>query len=44
MTTGQLLFYGGIAGIIISIILFVVTIAVFENKKRRFLSDMEKEY
>ena len=44
MGKGVLLFYGGIGGMILAVILFVVTWILFENKKRKFLQKMDGEY
>lgn len=44
MTTGQLLFYGGIAGTVLFAILTVVMWVVYENKKKKLLRDIEQEY
>lgn len=43
MTTGQLLFYGGIAGVILFGILFVVSWAVYEKKKKNLIRKIEQE-
>lgn len=43
MTTGQLLFYGGIAGAVFFGLLFVISWAVFEKKKKKLMKRIEEE-
>lgn len=43
MTTGQILFYGGIAGTVIFALLFVISWAVFEKKKKKLMKQIETE-
>lgn len=43
MTTGELMFYGGIAGTALFAILFVASWAVFERKKKNLLRKIEQE-
>ena len=44
MVTGAVLFYGGIVGMVLSIILFITAWIVFERKKHKFLNEMEDEF
>ncbi len=44
MTIGQLLFYGGIAGVFIFGILTVVMWTIFEKKKKKLICNIEQEY
>lgn len=44
MTTGQILFYGGIAGTVLFAVLFVVTWVMFEKKKKKLMGEIEKEH
>ena len=43
VTTGQIAFYGGIAGIGISFVAMLLTFGISERKKRNMLKDMERE-
>ena len=43
LTTGQLCFYGGIAGAVLSVILIIVFVMVFEGKKSKMLKNIESE-
>ena len=43
MTTGQLYFYGGIAGAGISFLCMFFTIVISETKKKKMLRNMESE-
>ncbi len=44
LSTSQLLFYGGIAGIAVSVIAMAVSAAVFKATGRKIRKDLEKEY
>lgn len=43
MTAGQLLFYGGIAGVVLFGILFVLSWVVYEKKKKKLIKKLEQE-
>lgn len=43
MTTGQLMFYSGIAGTLIFIVLLIVSWSVFEAKKKKLIRKIEQE-
>ena len=43
MTTGQILFYGGIAGMVLFGILFAASWAVYEKKKKKLIRRIEQE-
>lgn len=42
MTIGQMLFYGGIAGAFTSFILLLITIKIFQSKKKKFVQQMNE--
>ena len=43
LTQGQLLYYGGVAGVTVSLVLLVVFLIFFEGRKRKMLKRMEEE-
>lgn len=43
MTTGQILFCGGIAGTVFFALLFVVSWVIYEKKKKSLLKKIEQE-
>jgi len=43
VTTGQLLFYGGIAGVVLFGILFILSWAIYEKKKKKLIQKIEQE-
>ena len=43
MTSGQLLFYGGIAGTVLFALLFAALWIVFEKKKKYMIEKIEQE-
>lgn len=43
LTTGQIYYYGGIGLAILAGIGMITSIVVFEHKKKKFLSNMDKE-
>lgn len=43
MTTGQIMFYGGIAGMVVFILWAIVIWTTFENKKKKLLKEIEEE-
>lgn len=44
MTTGQLMFYGGIAGTLIFLILLFAVWGSYEKKKKKLRRQIESEY
>ncbi len=44
MTTGQILFYGGIAGIVIFTLAFIISWASYEKKKKKLIKMIEEEH
>lgn len=43
MTTGQILFYGGIGGTAFFALVFILSWAVFEKKKKKLIRQIEQE-
>jgi len=43
LTTGQFYYYGGIAIAGISLLVLIISIAVCEHRKKKFLKNMDKE-
>lgn len=43
MTVGQMMFYGGIAGIAVFAVLAVVVWMIYEKKKKQILKTIEQE-
>lgn len=43
MTTGSIMFYGGIAGIAVGIILALVCLRVFPRQRKRLLEKLGRE-
>lgn len=44
MTMGEMMFYGGIAGTAVFVILFFALWGVFEKKKKKLRKQIEEEY
>ncbi len=44
MTVGKLLFWGGITGLVLSLILFVVVLFYLKNKRKKIQENLEKNY
>lgn len=44
MTIGQILFFGGIAAMVIFIFAAIAAWTVFEKKKKRLLSEIKEEF
>jgi len=44
LTLGEMLFYGGIAGTVFFVLLFVVLWLVYEKKKKKLIRKIEQEY
>ncbi len=44
MTLGKLLFFGGIAGMAVAIILFVCIVLVLKSKKKKLQHRLEEKY
>lgn len=43
MTIGQMMFYGGIAGMIVFVIAAAIIWTIFEKKKKKLLSEIREE-
>lgn len=43
MTTGNIMFYGGIAGVAIGIILALICMKVFPRQRKHLLEELSKE-
>ena len=43
MTTGSLMFFGGIAGIVIGIVLALICLRVFPKQRKRLLDELGSE-
>lgn len=44
MTRGELLFYGGIAGIVLSVLLLFILILVFRHRRKKLYMRIQNEY
>lgn len=44
MTVGKLLFYGGIIGLTVALLLFIFIFAILKNKKKNILKKLEENY
>lgn len=43
LTTGMLLFYGGIAGCVISLLSMIIATKIFSRKSRKIIKSVESE-
>lgn len=43
MTTGSIMFYGGIAGVVVGILLALICMKVFPKQRRRLLDELSRE-
>lgn len=43
MTTGSIMFYGGIAGVVVGVILALICMKVFPGQRKRLLKELSKE-
>lgn len=44
MTVGKVLFWGGITGLAVSLILFVVVLIYLRNQRKKIQQNLEKNY
>ena len=43
MTTGSIMFYGGIAGVLVGVLLALICMKVFPRQRKRLLEELSKE-
>lgn len=44
MTVGEISFYGGIAGMIFSAVLWIISMYLFRKKRKKLIKEIEQEY
>lgn len=43
MTTGSIMFYGGIAGVVVGVLLSLICMKIFPNQRKRLLEELSRE-